>query len=357
MDAPRINKWLKPLSALYGVGVRLRNHLFDKNVLISNSFDIPIVCVGNITIGGTGKTPHVEYLIRLLHPRYRIAVVSRGYKRKTKGMIVATEGSTAWDIGDEPRQIKRKYPDLTVIVDADRSRAIGYLCDLAEEQRPQLIILDDGFQHRKVKADLNIVLTDYNRILTKDYLLPAGRLREPAGSIQRADMVILTKCPDDLAPIDLRAAKRDLALYPHQKLFFSKFLYGQGLKPLFSDQSPSAEVRSALAIAGIASPKLFFREIRTRFPSGTDRIYPDHHEFTDREICLLIQDWHELRRKDANAIVVCTEKDAMRLALRQSSFPQEMQERFYYLPVEVKLMFDQEKVFVDRLLGVIQHKK
>lgn len=173
MDAPRINKWLKPLSALYGVGVRLRNYLFDKNVLISNSFDIPIVCVGNITIGGTGKTPHVEYLIRLLHPRYRIAVVSRGYKRKTKGMIVATEGSTAWDIGDEPRQIKRKYPDLTVIVDADRSRAIGYLCDLAEEQRPQLIILDDGFQHRKVKADLNIVLTDYNRILTKDYLLPA----------------------------------------------------------------------------------------------------------------------------------------------------------------------------------------
>ncbi len=355
MDAPHIHKWLKPLSALYGAGVRLRNYLFDKNVLKSVSYPLPIVCVGNITVGGTGKTPHVEYLIRLLHTHYRLAVVSRGYKRKTKGMIIASADSSAQEIGDEPCQIKQKFPFLTVVVDADRRRAIAYLCDLPSEQRPQLILLDDGYQHRRVRADFSIVLTDYNRILTKDCLMPAGRLREPIRALHRADTVILTKCPSNLAPIELRAAERDLALYPHQKLFFSQLCYQSELTPLFPDQPLHPTASSTLVIAGIANSEPFFHEIRSRFPIVTERIYPDHHEFTEKDIRILIKEWSDLDRKE-NTIIVCTEKDAMRLLLWRSSFPEKMLSRLFFLPVEAKLMFDQECGFVNKLLGTIQNK-
>lgn len=357
MDAYHINKWLKPLSALYGVGVRVRNYLFDRGVLKSTSYDIPIICVGNITVGGTGKTPHVEYLVNLLHSDYSIAIVSRGYKRKTKGLIVATEKSTAREIGDEPSQIKHKFPSLTVVVDSNRRRAINYLCTLPQENRPELILMDDGFQHRWVKADFNIVLIDFNRIISKDCLLPAGRLREPARGLQRADSVILTKCPNNLTPIEFRGAERDLALYPHQKLLFSKLCYGKEIQGLFHNRPLASSTTHILAIAGIANPKPYFQEIHSRFPHVIEKHFADHHNFSKNDISTLFQEWSNIHEANPNAVIVCTEKDAMRLASIRSYLPEQMQENLYYLPIEVKLMFDTERAFVSKLQAVIRNKQ
>ena len=186
------NLILWPLSILYGIGVSIRNRLFNLGILKIREFDVPIICVGNITVGGTGKTPHTESLINELKNAYRVACLSRGYKRKTSGFVLATENSTANDIGDEPMQIKNKFPEITVAVDADRVRGIKKLMQLPE--KPEVIILDDGFQHRYVKADINIMLIDYNRPIYEDHLLPLGRLRESIHAKDRANYVIVTKC-------------------------------------------------------------------------------------------------------------------------------------------------------------------
>ena len=194
------NLILWPLSVLYGLGVSIRNRLFNLGILKIREFDIPIICVGNITVGGTGKTPHTESLINELKNDYRVACLSRGYKRKTSGFVLATENSTANDIGDEPMQIKNKFPEITVAVDADRVRGIKKLMQLPE--KPEVIILDDGFQHRYVKADINIMLIDYNRPIYEDHLLPLGRLRESIHAKDRANYVIVTKCPANISPIE-----------------------------------------------------------------------------------------------------------------------------------------------------------
>ena len=219
----KIRKWLYPLSWIYGLGVDLRNWLFHIGVLKAKSYPVPVICVGNITAGGTGKTPHIEYLVELLKDRYSIAVLSRGYKRKTKGFVLADDRVSAVDIGDEPFQIKSKYPDVTVAVDENRCEGIERL--LAMEHRPDVILLDDAYQHLYVKAGLNILLVNNNRIITEDALLPAGLLREPVAGRLRAHVVVLTKCPADMSPIDFRIRSRQMNLFPYQQLFFSTFKY------------------------------------------------------------------------------------------------------------------------------------
>ena len=216
----KIFRWLYPASWLYGTGVYLRNKLFDWGWLQSKSFSVPVICIGNLVAGGTGKTPHTEYLIRLLsNCGWNVATLSRGYKRKSKGYVLADAQSSAQQIGDEPKQMKGNCPDIRVAVDKDRCHGIEKL--LALENPPvDVILLDDAFQHRYVKAGLNILLTDYHRLLCDDALLPAGQLREPAENKQRAQVVIVTKCPDDLKPIDFNIITKKLHLYPYQKLFF-----------------------------------------------------------------------------------------------------------------------------------------
>ena len=211
----KIHHWLYPLSWLYGIGVCLRNKLFDWGWLRSKSFDIPVICVGNLAVGGTGKTPHTEYLIRLLQNEgINVAALSRGYKRKSKGYILATAESSAGKIGDEPYQIKSKFPDIRVAVDEDRCHGIEQLLKL-KNPAVDAVLLDDAFQHRRVKAGLNILLTDFHRLLCDDVLLPAGRLREPAGGKNRAQIVIVTKCPDNIKPIDFNIITKRLHLYPY----------------------------------------------------------------------------------------------------------------------------------------------
>ena len=271
-DHIKINHWLTPLSWLYGMGVWVRNLLFDTEVLKSRSFDIPIISVGNITVGGSGKTPHVEYLINLLHNRFKTAVLSRGYKRKSKDFVLAGRDTTMLEIGDEPYQMHQKFPDVVIAVDKKRCHGIDMLMKMPETQNVSVVLLDDAYQHRYLKPGINILLTDYHRIITDDMLLPAGRLREPIEGKNRADIVIVTKCPADIKPMEYRVLQRNLNLFPYQHLFFTTIKYSP-LSPVFIEANPLRQpnlnanpaltpnenmLPNVLLITGIASPKKLF---------------------------------------------------------------------------------------------------
>lgn len=218
-DFIKIHRALLPLSWLYGLGVMIRNELFELGVLKSRSFDVPVISVGNITVGGAGKTPHVEYLVRLLKDVAQVAVLSRGYKRKSKGYVLAENDTPVEMIGDEPFQMKQKFPDIYIAVDKNRCEGIDRLVQDKQTENTDVVLLDDAFQHRYVKPGINILLIDYHRLIIYDKLLPAGRLREPLSGKIRADIVIVTKCPKELNPIDYRVLSKTMNLYPFQELF------------------------------------------------------------------------------------------------------------------------------------------
>jgi len=218
-DYIKITEWLLPLSWLYGLGVGFRNWLFDLGLLKQRSFAIPVIAVGNITVGGSGKTPHVEYLIRLLKDVVRVGVLSRGYKRKSKGYVLADDNTTAREIGDEPYQMKQKFPDVYVAVDKNRCQGVDRLTHDEETHDVDVILLDDAYQHRYIKPGINILLVDYHRLIIYDKLLPAGRLRESLNGKGRADIVIITKCPKDLKPMEFRVLTKAMNLYPYQELY------------------------------------------------------------------------------------------------------------------------------------------
>ena len=225
-DNPKINKWLLPASWLYGAVIKVRNKLFDSGILEERGYPIPIISIGNITVGGTGKTPHTEYLIRLLSKQWHVAVLSRGYKRKSEGFQLATKDTPMSVLGDEPHQIKQKFPNIYVAVDADRRHGIEQLMKETVAPGLDVILMDDAFQHRYVKPGLNILLVDHNRLLCDDALLPAGRLREPESSKERANIVIVTKCPKDMSPMDYRILTKKMDLYRYQQLYFTTLNYG-----------------------------------------------------------------------------------------------------------------------------------
>ena len=235
-DKIKLNSYLAPLSFLYGIGIWLRNRLFDWGILHSEQYSIPVICIGNLSVGGTGKTPHTEYFIRLLKDKYRIAVLSRGYKRKTSGFILADSESSSLEIGDEPFQMKNKFPDILVAVDANRRRGIQNLLSLPEKDRPEVILLDDAYQHRYVHPSLSIVLSDYHRLFYNDKLMPTGHLREPISNINRTDIVVVTKCDEDMKPIDFRVIEENMKLRAHQLLFFTSIVYGE-VKPVFPSEA------------------------------------------------------------------------------------------------------------------------
>lgn len=347
-----INKWLLPLSWLFGLIVFIRNKLFDWNILKQKEYSIPIICVGNITVGGTGKTPHTEYLIELLKKRYRVAVLSRGYKRKTSGYILASTDSTALQIGDEPYQIKNKYPDILVAVDAKRQRGIEYLLELPDGEKPEVIILDDAFQHRYVKPSFTVLLTDYNRLMTHDALLPAGRLREPAHYAEKADIVIVTKCPRSTNPLDQRILSKDIQVYPYQNLFFTSFEYGL-LTPVFDDKKPKMSLndisnKDVLIVAGIANPKPFYRKIRRHAKKAEKMEYPDHYAFRNTDISEIEAKVNSLGNREK--IIITTEKDAARLK-SFDNLDNSFKEMLYFLPIEVTFVNEHDKeVFNNKII-------
>ncbi len=296
-DHIKINYWLLPLSWLYGLVVSIRNLMFDVGMLKSRTFPLPVICVGNITVGGTGKTPHTEYLIRLLSKDHQVAVLSRGYKRKSEGYVLATKDTPMAEIGDEPYQMKQKYPQIHMAVDKDRCHGINQLMQNMVKPQTDVVILDDAYQHRYVKAGLNILLMDYHRLIHLDKLLPAGRLREPMSGSQRADIVIITKCPRDIKLMDRIGIERSINLKNWQKIFFTTYKYPDQMEGL--GENP-------LLVTGIASPQQMVYDLQKIVPTFELMSFPDHHNFTEQDI-------NAIRTRAAGRTILTTEKDATRL--------------------------------------------
>lgn len=330
---------LKPLSWLYGLITAIRNWMFDKNILPQMEYDVPIVGVGNITIGGTGKTPHVEYIIGMLASDYNIAVLSRGYKRKTKGFLLANSNSTPDSIGDEPLQIYQKY-GMRVKVAVCENRRKGITELLRQYPDIQLIIMDDSFQHRYVKPKVSILLTDHNRPIYSDHMLPLGRLRENWRQSERADMVIVTKCPEVMQPIEYRVITNNLELKAHQSLYFSSVSYG-GLLPVFPDDKPYhvnlstlTENDTVLLLTGIANPRGFVRHFKNYpFRVVVDH-YSDHHDFSRQDLNNLKKRFDSLSGE--RKMIITTEKDAVRLAYNPY-FPSSLKPLTFFLPIAIKI--------------------
>ena len=354
-DFIKINEWLLPLSWLYGLGVQFRNFLFDVGILKSHTFKVPVISVGNITVGGTGKTPHVEYLIRILQDKMRIAVVSRGYKRKSSRFVMANADTPVSMIGDEPYQIKQKFPNITIAVDNNRCRAIEELtCNVQEDKSVDAILLDDAFQHRHVKPGINILLVDYHRLILYDKLLPAGRLREPMKGKNRADIVIVTKCPKELKPMEFRVITKAMSLFPYQKLYFSTIEYEQ-LRPVFPKECHTEDVlqldtRNVLLLTGIASPRQMEEDLRPHVKSLMPMAFTDHHDFKQKDIKKLNETFEAM---SSPKLIITTEKDVTRLANKES-LSEEVRRHLYVMPIRINFMQDQEESFNQYILGYVR---
>ncbi len=337
---------LTPLAGIYGGVVALRNRLFDWGILPSEHFPLPVICIGNLAVGGTGKTPHVEYLVRLLSGRYRVAVLSRGYKRRTKGFRLADRTDSSETIGDEPFQLKTKFPQLMVAVAEDRRAGIRRLWELPEEQRPQLLLLDDAFQHRYVKPSFTILLTDCHRIYTRDALLPVGRLRESSQGANRADVVVVTKCESLPTERDRAVIREELALREGQTLCFSEIRYGD-LSPLFPEEAQprtlaSLAAEEILLCTGIAHPEPLERWLRQHTKRLTSIAFPDHHAFTEADMRRIDAVYQQL--PSSAKLMVVTEKDAARLRTC-SLLPSTWRTSLYYLPITVGFSAADERLF------------
>lgn len=327
-----LRKILFPFAILYGFITSFRNFLFDKGILKSHSFDLPIIAVGNLSVGGTGKTPQIEYLIRLLSPTNKIATLSRGYKRKSEGFILADSTSNAEILGDEPFQFYQKFPNILVAVHANRKNGIEQLVKIS---KPNIILLDDAFQHRKVKAGFYILLTAYNDLYADDFILPAGNLRESRSGAERANIVVVTKCPQNLSEKEKNTIERKLQLESRQKLFFTSIAYDEFI---FSEENQLSvsEIKNTekVLLAGIAKPKPFFNYLKNE--KDTVLTYPDHHHFSDKDI-------EEIKSKSSGKIIITTEKDFVRL---KGSLPPE---QLFYLPI--KSLFLSEGNLFDEIIS------
>lgn len=364
MYLPRVktHPWLLPLAWLYGAGVRLRNYAFRRGWLRQETFDIPIICVGNIAVGGTGKTPHTEYLVRLLQSEGigPVAVLSRGYKRKSKGFVLATPGITAQQLGDESYQLYSKFPGLIVAVDAHRRNGIKRLLELP--QPPAVIILDDAFQHRYVRAGLNICLTSYARILYKDKLLPAGRLREPQKSIRRADLVVVTKCPAHLRDEERTSIEGNLPTTFEQPIFYSSFRYLR-LINMASGQETDIDYSSRIIlVTGIADPSVIEQYIQTRYRLIDKLTFDDHHHFTDKDLHAIRQRLDLINKDNRDeysdsdqAVIITTEKDAARLHDHPALTP-ELKEKIFILPAEVYFIAGTELKFNKKIIDYVRKR-
>lgn len=346
---------LFPLAVLYGIVTTVRNLLYDWKILKSKRFDVHTICVGNLAVGGTGKTPHVEYLIRLLKDQFQIATLSRGYKRKTTGFLIADANSTAQDIGDEPLQYKFKNPELIVSVDANRPNGVKNL--LALENPPRVILLDDAFQHRALKCELNIVVSEYNHVYLRDHMLPAGNLREPKKGIKRADIIIISKVPDRVNAVDIRNLIKDIRPLSHQHLFFTWLKYGE-LRGL---RNPEESIHTlddlfryrVVVFTGIGNPEPMVTYLKEYAASVKHIQYPDHHMYTLQDIAGIRNVLDSI--EGGNKIVVTTEKDAMRL---KDADLQDVVNTLplFVLPIEVDFK-DKEQEFNETIINYVRTNK
>ncbi|OSY87968.1 tetraacyldisaccharide 4'-kinase [Tenacibaculum holothuriorum] len=316
---------LFPFAILYDIVTTIRNVLYDRGIFKSTKFDIPVIAVGNLNVGGTGKTPQIEYLIELLKSKVNLAVLSRGYKRKTKGFQIVNETHTALDVGDEPLQFYTKYKD-DVIVSVDANRVNGIQNLLKQQNAPEVILLDDAFQHRKVQASFYVLLTKYNDLYTNDFLLPTGNLRENRKGANRADVIVITKCPSDISKEEREKILKSLKT--NKPVFFSTIVYDEVVKGAEVIPLESIKNKEVVLVTGIANPNPLLEFLATRNIKFTHLDFPDHHNFSEKEI-------NSIKEKvEGDKLLLTTEKDYMRLKNSINSL--------YYLGIKSQIIDDVE---------------
>lgn len=329
---------LLPFALVYWLAIAVRNWLFDKKIFRSTSFGLPLICVGNLAVGGTGKSPMVEYIVWLLKGRFRVATLSRGYKRKTKGYALAHKNSTALEIGDEPMQFHLKFPDVPVAVGEERIVAIPQL--LHDKPDTEVIILDDAFQHRSIKAGLNILLTDYNNLFTRDFYLPTGDLRDLKSGYKRAEIIVVTKCNPAIEETEKQQIISEINPLPAQRIFFTAIEYGQAYHLISREGIDIKAHTDVLLVSGIANPRPLEKILEKYTHDYQLMQYSDHHIFT-------IDDLKDIRKKfgemeSENKIILTTEKDAVRLM----KFRTQLTELpLYVIPVRHHFLFNEGEAF------------
>ena len=329
---------LFPFSLVYGAGVWIRNRLFDKKLVGSSTFNLPLICIGNLSAGGTGKSPMVEYILTRFSSKYVLAVLSRGYKRKTKGYVLATDSTSALDIGDEPFLFHSKFRDVAVAVGEERIVAIPQL--LHDRPNTQAIIMDDAFQHRSVTAGLNIVLTDQNNLFTRDWFLPTGDLRDEKSSYKRGDILVVTKCRPDLSEEEANEIKEEIKPLEHQSVFFTSIRYGIPYHLVTKQHIAIHDQLEVLLVSGIANPRPLKKHLADNSKIYYEMLYSDHHIFT-------IDDWKDIVKRfnqvpSTDKIILTTEKDAARLG----KFQHEMRDvPVFALPISIEFLFNEAPAF------------
>ena len=325
---------LFPFAILYDLVTRIRNLFFDTGIFSHTLFKTPVIVVGNLSVGGTGKTPQIEYLIRFLNTTYKVAVLSRGYKRKTTGFVLVNENHLAAEVGDEPLQYFKKFKNINVAVDADRVAGIS---KLVANNKPDVILLDDAFQHRKVKGSFYILVTNFNDLFVDDFLLPTGNLRESRQGAKRADVILITKCPENLTKEDQNSIIQKLLKF-NKKVFFTRISYAATI--LGTTEIPTSELKNfeVLLVTGIAKPAPLTAYLDSLNVPFKHLKYADHHHFSDKEISALEKAFDAMQ---APKIMLTTEKDYVRLANRIK--------KLSYLPIETTFLNSEEPVFNERI--------
>jgi tetraacyldisaccharide 4'-kinase len=349
--------FLYPVSLIYGLITSARNFLYDTGALKSHEFSIPVICVGNLSVGGTGKTPHTEYIAGLLRKNFKVAVLSRGYKRNTKGFLMADAASSVNDIGDEPMQIHKKFPEIIVAVDRDRVHGVRTI--LKEKPETSVIILDDGFQHRRITPGFSVLLSDFERLMINDAPLPYGNLRESVSNMRRADIILITKSPEDISAIQRRIIVKEINKAPYQNLYFTSLIYKDPL-PVFEnpDQqrgiSSQSENTSIVLVTGIANPKPLSEYLQNRFSEIIHLSYGDHHRFTEKNIENITGAWNRI--KSGSKYVITTEKDAARLR-EFTNIAEPVRSALFYIPLGINFLNDDKDEFDNLIVDYVRKNK
>lgn len=344
---------LLPFAVLYGLIVYVRNKMFDFKILKSKSFAIPVISVGNLSVGGTGKTPHIEYLINLLRKDFIISTLSRGYGRKTKGFLMVDEAATSETAGDEPLQYRKKFPEICVALDEKRKRGIVKI--LEKNPETNVVLLDDAFQHRYVKAGLSILLTDYYKPFSNDYILPSGTLRESRSGMKRADIIVVTKCPRVISPITCKSMEEDMKIQHGQHVYYSYIDYGN-LIPMnpFAEKIAAEKFSTILMFAGIANPYPLEDQLKSIADTVETIRFRDHYQYQPKDMLKIKEMFESIFSK--NKIIVTTEKDAMRInGTPLMNFFVNLP--LFYLPIEVKFHKKDKDKFEKQIINYVRKNK
>ena len=353
------NILLYPVALIYGLITGIRNFLYNAGILPSTEFRIPVICVGNITVGGTGKTPHTEYLVGLLRDNFKVATLSRGYRRKTRDFRIASLSTRVSDIGDEPMQIFRKFPDTLVTVDRKRVHGVRRILEAAADT--EVIILDDGFQHRSITPGYSILLSDFERLIMRDHMLPYGSLRESKENMRRADIILITKCPENISPLQRRLIVKEVDKAPYQNLYFTSIKYNSPL-PLFDsrngNESPldlsQCSGSGIVLITGIANPKPLKEYLEKFFGEIIHLAYPDHYCFKEKDISEISSTYNDLRTP--SKYLFTTEKDAVRLR-EFTNIADPVKSAFFYIPIGIHFLNDDKNEFDNMLVDYVRKNK